>query len=60
MNRITKKVLLAMICDLNDEIDCLQNEIEDIKKTLEKPKPIKRGENIDGVKRKPGRPRKTK
>lgn len=56
----TKKQLLAMICDLSFKLDEVHRRIEQLEDEIYKPKPIKKGENIDGVKRKPGRPRKVK
>lgn len=57
---LTKRVLLDMLCGLSSEIDGLTDRVETLEKEVHKPKPIKKGENIDGVKRKPGRPRKQK
>ena len=57
---VTKKMLLAMLCDLNDELDCLYDNIKEVRYILEKQKPTKAVEDTDKVKRKPGRPRKNK
>lgn len=57
---VTKKMLLAMLCDLSDELDCLYDDIKEIRYRLEKQKPTKAVENADKTKRKPGRPRKNK
>lgn len=55
---ITKKVLLSYIYDIWGEIDALESRIDKLEKESRKPKPIKRGTNTDGVKKKVGRPRK--
>lgn len=57
---ITKRQLLNMICDLASELDSLRDAICELEKEVRKPKPIKRGTNTDGIKRKPGRPKKQK
>lgn len=57
---VTKKHLLAMICDLSGELDALYTRLTDIEHDLYRPKPIKRGTNTDGIKRKIKRPRKQK
>lgn len=57
---ITKRQLLGMICDLATELDDLRDDVRTLEKEVHKPKPIKRGTNTDGVKRKPGRPKKQK
>lgn len=55
---LTKNKLLDLICDLAADIEEAQDRIANLEKEVYKPKPIKRGTNTDGVKRKPGRPRK--
>lgn len=57
---ITKKQLLNMLCDLAVELDDVKAEIIELKKEVHRPKPIARGTNTDGAKRKPGRPKKQK
>lgn len=55
---LTKNKLLGMICDLADELDEMHIRLKELETEVHKPKPIKRGTNTDGVKRKPGRPKK--
>lgn len=57
---LTKRVLLEMVIELSSELEGLEDRIDTLEREVRKPKPIKRGENVDGVKRKPGRPKKQK
>lgn len=54
---VTKKHLLAMICDLSTELDVLYDRIKALEKEMKKrEKALKKST----AKRKPGRPRKEK
>ena len=55
---LTKNKLLDLMCGLAADIEKAQDRIANLEKEVYKPKPIKRGTNTDGVKRKPGRPSK--
>ena len=55
---VTKKMLLTLIADLDMKYDVLYDRVKLLEKEMSKPKPVRRGENIDGVKRRPGRPRR--
>ena len=57
---ITKGHLLAMICDLAAEIDTLRVDMDELEREVHRPRPPKKGTNIDGVRRGRGRPRGSK
>lgn len=57
---ITKKALLNYIYDIWGDMEVLESRIDKLEREARKPKPIKRGTNTDGVKKKVGRPRKNK
>lgn len=57
---LRKNHLLAMLLDLSDELLDLREKVEELEQEVHKPKPVKRGTNVDGVKKKPGRPCKDK
>lgn len=57
---ITKKTLLSYIYDVWGEMDALESRIDKLEREARKPRPSKRGTNVDGVKKKAARPRKSK
>lgn len=54
---VTKKHLLAMICDLSTELDALYDRIKSLEKEMKK---REKASKEPTAKRKPGRPRKEK
>lgn len=54
---VTKKHLLAMICDLSTELDVLYDRIKALEKEMKKKE---KASKKSTTKRKPGRPRKEK
>lgn len=57
---ITKRKLQNYIYDIWEQLDRLETRLHKLEKETYKPKPIRRGVNTDGVKKKAGRPRKNK
>ena len=57
---ITKKELMNMCFNLMDEVENLKIKVKKAESDIKKIKSCTCGKNTDGVKRKPGRPRKEK
>lgn len=57
---ISKREIMETCFGLMDEVDDLYIRIDKLDKEINKIKSCSCGKNVDGVKRKPGRPRKQK
>ena len=55
---ISKKGLLELYIGLLDDVEALEDKVIELEHDLKKIKSCTCGKNTDGVKRKPGRPRK--